>query len=168
MPEIYNMRVIPKRASVCGLHADAVAAHPSLYRGMHFASCSCREGEVSNNDRESNNHRVESWWNNAVAGQLGSGLIFIPVKRTAIAEQCISHPKYIRERIRSLTGSKENSFLICHYIHRSTINKKLTITNKFELRSSFQCNSGLIVDFAYQRERRSESRLIIFEIISMN
>jgi len=32
------MRVIPKRASVCGLHTDAVAAHPSLYQGMHFAA----------------------------------------------------------------------------------------------------------------------------------
>jgi len=61
------MRVIPKRASVCGLHADVVAAHPFPYRGMHFASCSCEQEKASPEQwsRVQQSPREESRWNNA-------------------------------------------------------------------------------------------------------
>lgn len=110
MPEIYNMRVIPKRASVYGLHADAVAAHPPHYRGMHFASCSCREGEVPNNDCEPNNHRG---WNpdEIMPRQASLGarvrLDFYP--RECIAEPRILYLKYIREHIRR---TEKDSFAV--------------------------------------------------------
>lgn len=130
------MRVIPKRASVCSLHADAVAAHPSLYRGMHFASCSCREGEVPNNDREFNNHRgwnpdeIMPW--QASLG-LESGLIFIPANVSLLRNYiCVCCSL-------NIFGHRMNkdSFSICYYVCRSNDKQEefTIITDEFGLRS---------------------------------